>query len=297
MDKVVLNNGFTIPTFGGGTFPFNEELLDTIPQMKSAGYTMIDTSDNYNNEQYIGEAFSQMSKEELESLIVITKYSDPTKPVREAFLESSKRIYGKSCLPNKTADIYLIHWPYPHLWKERWHEMEELHEEGLCKAIGVCNFTNNFLYEMLDICKIVPAINQFECHPMFQQRNTINICEKNKIAIMSYSPLARMNKNLFENDTLRQIAYRHNINISQVIINWNIMEGRIPIPASKNDKHIIENIMAVKLSLSKEEIEAINTLECGMRIRFNPETRFSEEQISMFLKYKQEMSYRRMVKK
>lgn len=282
MNYFQLNNGLKIPVIGAGTYPYKEELEESIPVMMDIGFRLFDTSDNYDNEQFVGNALGRLSKESLESLLIVTKYSNPFKSVKEAFEESAEKIFSKTALPDRKPDIYLLHWPYPFLWKKRWKEMEQLCIDGKCKGIGICNFTNNYLKKLLSICKVKPVINQFECHPMFQQNDTIKLCNKNDIQVMCYSPLARMNKVLFDNEILNQIASNKEKSVGQIILNWNISEGRIPIPASNNQEHIKENFESISFDLSKDELEKIDSLEKGMRIRFAPEKRFTKKQKLFF---------------
>ena len=117
---------------------------------------------------------------------------------------------------------------------------------------------------------------------MFQQRNTIELCKREMIQAMSYSPFARMNRTLFENEILQNIADKHGKSVGQIIINWNICEGLIPIPASSNLSHNEENYSSLDFRLTDEEIEAISGLENGMRVRYNPDTRFSRKQKILF---------------
>lgn len=272
---MILYNGIKIPDIGAGTYPFKEELVSTIPELVEIGYRLFDTSDNYRNEQYLGEGLSQVPLDILKDITVITKYSNPGKKVLKAFEESSRLIFSKTVMPNRKANIYLMHWPYPYLWEVRWKEMENLYLSGKCQAIGVCNFNEEKLKKLLSICRVKPMINQFECHPLFQQKEIQEICRQEQIQVISYSPLARINKDLFNNITLNKIAQAHRKSINQVILNWNVSEGRIPIPASKNKIHMRDNYSSFDFVLSDSEKAEIDALECGLRIRFDPDKRFS----------------------
>ena len=151
--------------------------------------------------------------------------------------------------------------------------MEELYLSGKCDAIGVCNFDLGYMKELLSFCKVKPAINQFERHPMFQQKELVDFCKDKDITVMAYSPVARMDKRLHENPVLKEIAAKYSKTVSQVILRWDIDTGSIPIPASSSEKHIAENYDIFDFILTEEEIDAINSLEAGMRIRFNPRTK------------------------
>ncbi len=238
---------------------------------------LIDTSDNYQNEEYVGKGLAQV---DLSKVTVISKFSQPlrTNELGKCF-EESKNNLG-------TINIYLLHWPYPYLWKKQWRKMENLYLTGKCEAIGVCNFDLGYMKELLAFCKVKPAINQIERHPMFQQQELVDYCQGNEITVMAYSPVARMDKRLHENSILKEISAKYGKTVSQVILRWDIDTGCIPIPASSSEKHIAENYEVFDFFLTKEEIEAINSLEKGKRIRYNPRTRFSFHQRIDFLRYK-----------
>lgn len=273
-----LYNGYIIPVIGFGTFPYKEPLLTCLPKaIEGIGVRLIDTSDNYGNEEFVGKGLAQA---DLSDVIVIGKFSQPFRTNElEKCLEESRNKLGK-------LNIYLLHWPYPFLWKKQWRKMEDLYLEGKCDAIGVCNFDLEYLKELLAMCRVKPAINQFERHPLFQQQELVDYCLDNDIAVMAYSPVARMDKELHENPILNSIADKYGKTVSQVILRWDIDTNCVPIPASSSEDHIKENYDVFDFYLTNEEIEAINSLEKGKRIRYNPRTRFSFQQRMDFFRYK-----------
>ncbi len=268
MQTVTLYNGCKIPAIGFGTFPQKEALCISVPVAMSCGYRMIDASDNYGNERFAGEGIRIGGGNA--AMTIVTKFSKPLKTasLENHFAASERRLGGK-------IDVYLLHWPYPFLWREQWRRMEDLYNAGRCKAIGVCNFEAKTLRELLRFCHVKPAINQFERHPLFQQKATAEICRENGVAVMSYPPLARMPPTLTENATLKDIARRHGKSVEQVVLRWNIEHGDIPIPASRSPKHIASNFNIFDFSLSDEEVIRIDSLDSGHRIRLNPSSRFS----------------------
>ena len=271
-------NNIELPDIGFGTFPQKEELRDSVPTAIRAGYRLVDTSDNYLNEEFVGEGLSSAPET---PVIVVTKFSQPlrTFDLLNCFEESRQKI-------GREIDVYLLHWPFPYLWKDAWKRMEDLYLSGKCKAIGVCNFEKPMLQKLLRFCRIKPMINQFERHPLFCQRETADFCRENGILIMSYSPLARMDKDLFSNPTLKSIAEQKRKTVSQIIIRWNIEHGDIPIPASRQAKHIIANFDVFDFNLSEEEVHRIDILDAGHRIRFDPKTRFDKNMKKRFFRYK-----------
>lgn len=271
MEYISLNNGYEIPQIGFGTFSQTDTLTYNSDIAYQNGYRMFDLSDNYGNEQFL-----QLNKDDA---IIITKFSQPyrTKHLFSCFLESKDRL---SC----NIDIYLLHWPYPFLWKSQWREMEALYKSGKCKAIGVCNFNKDKMKKLLKWCKIKPAVNQFERHPIFQQNDIVEFCRENNIQVMCYSPVARMDKELIENDSLILLSKKYNKSVSQIVLRWEVDTGGIPIPGASTDSHIASNIDIFDFTLSKEDIQLINDIGINKRIRFDPEKRFSNyEKLCFFI--------------
>ena len=162
--------------------------------------------------------------------------------------------------------------------------MENLYLTGKCEAIGVCNFDLGYMKELLAFCKVKPNINQIERHPMFQQQELVDYCLDNDVAVMAYSPVARMDKELHENPILKRIADKYAKTVNQVILRWDIDTSCVPIPASSSEDHIKENFDVFDFWLTNEEIDAINSLEKGKRIRYNPRTRFArKDKIKMLI--------------
>ncbi len=280
MKSVTLNNGYEIPQIGYGTFPQKETLVQNVPLAIQHGYAMIDTSDNYQNERFVGECLQKIEGG-IKDITVISKFSQPLRSVElsQCFRESKEALGGH-------LDIYLMHWPYPFLWKQQWKKMENLYNQGKCKAIGVCNFKKERLEQLLSFCTVKPAINQFERHPMFQQNDLYQYCVEKDIQVICYSPMARMNEELLSNSTLKEIAEKYNKTVGQIILRWDIDHNCIPIPASASEKHIIENIDIFDFKLSPEEMEKIDSLERGLRVRYDPDTRFGRRTKLKFLLYK-----------
>lgn len=168
-------------------------------------------------------------------------------------------------------DLYLMHWPYPDKFKNTWREMEKIYDEGLVRAIGVCNFCEHHFKALFQSANIIPAINQIELHPLFSQSKTVNFCKQNKIQIMSYSPLARMDKNLIENSNLIKLSKKYNKTVVQIILRWNIELDYSTITKTSTFKRIHENIDIFDFTLSDQEINLINNLNRDYRIRFDPD--------------------------
>lgn len=277
MKDVFLNNGVKIPSIGFGTFPQKDELVDSVKVAAKANYSLYDTSDNYYNEEFLGQAIVGYC--DVASDIIVSKFSQPhrTKDLKKCFDESRGKLAGK-------LDVYLLHWPYPFLWKIQWKKMEKLYLDGKCKAIGVCNFEVSKLKRLLKFARVKPAINQIERHPLFQQNAIVKYCKDNDIYVMAYSPLGRQDEEMFSQKILKDLANKYSKSIGQIILRWDVDTGTIPIPSSRSSKHIKENVDIFDFALSNEEIKCINGLDIGKRIRYDPKKRFScKEKIIFFI--------------
>lgn len=258
-----------LPPIGFGTYPQKESLRESIPAAIKCGYRLVDTSDNYLNDTFVGEGLSMAGKPD--DVLVVTKFSNPYGGARRFdrwFKQSRDNVGGR-------VDLYLMHWPCPFLWKIVWRKMEKLVLSGQCKAIGVCNFERPMMEKLLRFCKIPPAVNQFERHPLMQQKETADFCREHGVRIMCYSPLARMDKRLMEHPTLVALAARHDKTVPQIILRWSIEHGDMPIPASRKEDHIKSNFDIFDFSLTPDEVREIDQLDEGYRIRFDPKKYFS----------------------
>lgn len=288
-----LSNGLEIPCIGYGTYPLKEDLIECAGKAYDTGYRLFDTSDNYENEQYLGEALDRIKGRDngdASNIIVISKFSQAfrTHELEQCFEESLDKLRGK-------LDIYLLHWPYPYLWEQQWKKMEKLYQAGRCRAIGVCNFEVPKLRRLLKICEIKPMVNQIERHPTFQQSEIADFCRRNGIQVMSYSPIARKNEKLFGDERLKGVAERYDKSIGQIVLKWNLQEDSIPIPGSRSEKHIIENISIDDFVLKDEDMKILDSMECGNRIRFAPEKRFSLKEKNEMLIYRTKRSVKKVL--
>lgn len=268
METITLNNGLIIPKIGLGTGRMTQDvLINAVHEATKMNYRLFDTSPNYHNDISLGIAINS-DKLNRSNFIISSKVDNTEQKnntVRNAFEDILKR------MNIEYLDLYLMHWPYPDKFKNTWREMEKIYDEGLVRAIGVCNFCEHHFKALFQSANIIPAINQIELHPLFSQSKTVNFCKQNKIQIMSYSPLARMDKNLIENPNLIKLSKKYNKTVVQIILRWNIELDYITIPKTSTFKRIHENIDIFDFTLSDEEINLINNLNRDYRIRFDPD--------------------------
>jgi diketogulonate reductase-like aldo/keto reductase len=164
-----------------------------------------------------------------------------------------------------------MHWPNPDTYMASWRQMEEIYQEGLTKAIGVCNFHKHHLEKLLDIANVVPAINQVELHPLLSQVDLVRYCTKNGIRVSAYSPLARMNPKLVENPVLQRIAGKYHKTVPQVILRWNFQNGIISVPKTSKQVRLRENLDIFDFTLTHGDISEIGDMNENFRVRHNPD--------------------------
>ncbi|WP_455920309.1 aldo/keto reductase [Priestia megaterium] len=258
MQKVMLNNGVEMPILGFGVFQINDakECEQCVYDALMAGYRLIDTAAAYQNEEAVGRAIKR-SGIPREEIFVTTKLW-----IQDAGYESTKKAFAKSLerLQLDYLDLYLIHQPYGDVYGS-WRAMEELYREGKIKAIGVSNFQMDRLLDLMMHNDVVPAVNQVENHPFFQQIESAEFMKENHVQIESWGPLAEGKLNIFQNEVLVSIAEKHNKSVAQVVLRWLTQREVVVIPKSVRKERIIENFNIFDFELTQEDMETIATLD------------------------------------
>ncbi|SET12708.1 Aldo/keto reductase [Pseudobutyrivibrio sp. C4] len=228
---------------------------------------LFDTSESYGlNEDALGEALRYTRKrEEVLLMTKIGNISQREKRVRGALEDSLKR------LGTDYIDIYLIHWPQTGTYISTWREIEKLYEEGIVKAIGVCNCNKHHLQEIEQLGRIMPMINEIEVHPLFTQDALVNYCYAKDIQVVSYSPLARMHDVLIKSKPIRMLSEKYNVSRVQLILRWHYQRGFISIPRTLNKEHLNEYYSIDTFELTDKDIALINSLNDNIRLRYNPD--------------------------
>jgi len=267
METLLLNNGMRLPLLGLGTFGMKEKnILSAVAAAQEVGIRLFDTSPNYHVDLSLGLALKQVGLKREE--IIIVEKVDTTEqliPIGISLENCLKR------LGTDYIDLYLIHWPFPGRYIDTWKQMERFCQEGIVKSIGVCNFMPHHFDSLLKKANIIPAVNQIELHPLFTQKNTVEYCRRNNIAIMAYTPLGRMNPALIDNHLIKVLARKYNKTVPQIILRWDVQSNVIVIPKSESPLRIRENCEIFDFCLLDEEIAAIDALNCDMRFRFDPD--------------------------
>ncbi|MCU0105036.1 aldo/keto reductase [Acholeplasma vituli] len=268
-----LSNGINMPMLGLGTFKVTEgEAYDTVLAALKMGYRHIDTAQVYGNEASVGRAIKD-SGIPREDIFVTTKLSPVNLGYEEAIneLQVSLEKMGLTYV-----DLYLIHWPSPSntLNQLTWRGMEVCYEKRMARAIGVSNFKIHHMDALLKTARIQPMANQIELHPGLYQLPTQQYLNEKNIATISYGPFMKGEVFLETGPyypVLKEIADIHNATVAQVIIAWGLKRGILMIPKSVTVSRIQENLGALDLVLSDDEVKAINQLNRGRRIYTDPD--------------------------
>ena len=210
-----LNNGVEIPYLGFGTLRSkdNEETVNAVRGAIEAGYRHIDTAAGYGNEQSVGRGI-RASGIERKQMFVTTKL----KPDEDMLPGAQMKAFEKSLdlLQLDYIDLYLIHWPVAGKTLEAWKGLEEIYKSGRARAIGVCNFTEKHLVELLRNAKIKPAVNQIELHPHLSQQSLVIYCATAGIACEAWSPLGGDGGRLLDDPVLKNIAGKHGKSVARL---------------------------------------------------------------------------------
>jgi 2,5-diketo-D-gluconate reductase A len=253
-----LNDGTTIPAIGFGTYPLTGE--DGIRAMVSAveaGYRLLDTAVNYGNESEVGEAVrrSGLTREEL---VVQSKV-----PGRDhAYDKAIASVEGTlERLGLEQLDVALIHWPNPSvgLYVDAYRALVECRERGLVRSVGVSNFTEQHLTEIIDATGVVPVVNQVELHPLFPQEQLRAVHERLGVRTASWSPLGKRNAP-FGADPVAAAAEAHGVSPAQVILRWQVQLGALPLPKSADPERQRANLDVFGFELDDAEMAAISGL-------------------------------------
>ena len=264
MDFVTLNNGVKMPMEGFGVFQVpdgavtEQAVLDAI----DSGYRLIDTAAAYQNEEAVGRAVAKRIADgtvKREDLFITTKLW-----VQDAGYEAAKAAFATSLkkLGLDYIDLYLIHQPMGDYYGS-WRAMEELYEAGKIRAIGVSNFYPHVLADLCVHAKIVPAVNQVECHPFFQQKDALKTMAEFGVIPEAWGPFAEGKHDIFKNPLLLDIAEKHGKSAAQVILHWNVQRGVVVIPKSTHKERMEQNFAIWDFALDDEDMERIAELDIG----------------------------------
>jgi diketogulonate reductase-like aldo/keto reductase len=266
-----LNNGIQIPAIGLGVFQNPpEQTVAAVASALTQGYRLIDTAASYSNERQVGAGLRQSGIPRgdvfLETKIWISDYG------ADATLHAFEKSAAK--LGVDRLDLLLLHQPLPSrfdLTLDAYRALEKLLAEGRVRAIGVSNFMPEHLHRLLAETSVVPAVNQIEVHPYFQQTTLQRLHAQHGILTQAWSPIGGITSyraggnSAFEDPTLAAIAREHGKSPAQVMLRWHLQQGRSAIPKSTKAARIAENFDVFDFELSSAQIAAIDGLDTGIR--------------------------------
>lgn len=266
-EKVILNDGRQMPLLGLGVYKAvgENEVEQAIADAADAGYRLIDTASVYKNEDGVGRGIKALTipREELFVTTKIWNTAQRIGDVEDTFNRSLER------LGLDYVDLYLIHWPVPGCYTDTWKALEKLQAQGRVKSIGVSNFHVHDLEMLKKVSDVIPAVNQVEFHPLFNQPELLSYCRDNKIAVQAYAPLAR--GAYLHSQLLLEIGRKYQKTTAQVGLRWAIQQGISVIPKSVHKERILENAAIFDFSLTQEEMEAITAMDAHQRTASIPE--------------------------
>lgn len=254
MEYVTLNNGIKMPMAGIGTFLLSpDEAEASVLAALEYGYRLIDTANAYMNEKAVGRAMKH-SGVAREDIFLETKIWPCFYEENDAIDKTLER------LDTDYIDLLLIHQPAGN-YVAGYRQMEKAYKEGKVKAIGLSNFNEDRIKEILDICEVKPQILQTEVHPYSQEKALKAFLDKEGIVIQAWYPLGHGDKTLIEEPLFAEFGTKYGKSSAQIILRWHIQDGNIVIPGSKNPDHIKDNFDIFDFALTDVEMEQIAAMD------------------------------------
>ncbi|RWZ55294.1 aldo/keto reductase [Halobacillus fulvus] len=266
-ETFTLHNGIQVPKVGLGVYKMNddEEVIGAVQSALDIGYRHIDTASFYDNEKGVGTAIKD-SGIPREELFVVTKVWNDEQGYEET-LQAFERSMDKLGLDY--LDLYLVHWPVPGKYTDTWKALEKLYKDGKVKAIGVCNFMEHHLDELMASAEIKPMVNQVEFHPRLYQKDLADYCAEHHIQLEAWAPLGR--GKYFDASALKEAAERHDKTPAQVILRWHLQHDVMIIPKSSNADRQKQNADLFDFELTEAEMQDIDGLNKNERIGKHPD--------------------------
>ena len=258
MEYATLNNGLKMPMAGIGTFLLSpDEAEASVLAALENGYRLIDTANAYVNEKAVGRAMKKSGLKR-EEIFLETK-------LWPSFYENDN-VVDKTLerLGTDTIDLLLIHQPAGN-YVAGYRQMEKAYKEGKVKAIGLSNFNQERIQEILSLCEVKPAVLQTEAHPYYQEQELKKFLAKEGMVIQAWYPLGHGDKALLEEPLFTELGKKYGKTNAQIILRWHIQDGNIVIPGSKNPAHIKDNFDLFDFSLTEEEMGEIAALDKNAR--------------------------------
>lgn len=260
MEFTTLNNGIKMPMEGFGVFQVadpavcEQAVLDAI----DSGYRLIDTAASYGNEEAVGAAIRKCGVPR-EELFITTKLW-----VQDASYEGAKKAVETSLakLGLEYLDLYLIHQPMGDYYGA-YRALEELYKDGVLRAIGMCNCYPHVLADLCETVEVMPAVNQVELHPFFQQEDALKLMKEYGVQPEAWGPFAEGKHGIFTHPVLTKIGEKYGKSAAQTALRWNVQRGVVVIPKSTHKDRMEQNMDIWDYTLSEEDMQEISGLDIG----------------------------------
>jgi diketogulonate reductase-like aldo/keto reductase len=261
-----LNDNTLMPAVGFGTYqiPNGADCESAVLAAIQLGYRSIDTAHIYGNEEAVGNAIKGCGIPRA-SLFITTKLWNTDQGFDNAIAACEKSL---RTLDLEYIDQYLIHWPVPYLRDESWRALILLKERGLCRSIGVSNYTVAHLEALLAWSAVTPAVNQVELSPFLYQKHLLDFCKEHSINVVAYSPLTRGRR--LSDTIIELIAREHQRTPAEILLRWVVQRGAIPLVKSTSQEHLKNNLGCIEFELSEEEMASLDSLNEGYRTCWDP---------------------------
>lgn len=266
MKYITLNDGIKVPAMGLGTYKIEDEKTvdEVINAALDLGYEYIDTAKFYNNEEFIGKALKNSSKKRSDYMLATKVWpsdfgSDKTK---RSIDESLKK------LDTDYIDVIHLHW-FGEDFDKSWKVFMDYKDQGIVKSIAVCNFMPEQLAKLFEV-GVKPSIDQLESHLYLQDPETFNFLKENKITHQAWSPLARTQGGILEEEILNKLAEKYNKTPAQIALRWHIDRGTMIIPKSVHKERLQENIDIFDFELDEADLNSLASLDKKKRFSGDP---------------------------
>jgi 2,5-diketo-D-gluconate reductase A len=267
--QIQLNDGNSIPQLGFGVFQIPpSDTAEAVSRALEVGYRHIDTAEGYGNEREVGEAIRAAGLDRGDVFVTSKLNNGAHRP------DDARRAFDGTlaALGFDYVDLFLIHWPVPTLYDgdfvSTWKTLEEFKGDGRARSIGVSNFQPEHLDRLAAETDTVPAVNQIELQPYFQNRDTKSYDDDHGIATEAWSPIAQ--GEVLDDPAIAEIAERAGRTPAQVVLRWHIQHGNIVFPKSVTPERISENFELFDFELDDGELERIDELDRGEAGRHGP---------------------------
>ena len=258
MDFRILNNGSFIPSIGYGTYKTGSEgeTEQAVANALGVGYRLLDTAAYYGNEEAVGRGIKASGVNRTD-IIITTKiwHTDAGYDNTMGAVESSLKK-----LDTNYIDIMLVHQPLGDYYGS-WRAMEELYDQNVLRGLGLSNFYEDRLIDLLYHCNVKPVVNQIECHPFNQRQSLLQLMRKHQVVGMAWSPFTRDRQPIFDHPIIKSLAEKYGVTKHQIILRWHIQRGIIPLPKANNISHMESNFDVFDFKLTNIDMDVMELLD------------------------------------